>query len=93
MVKGENIGKTAVLYGLAAELQQQMPDTFSAENFALDMSNDNGIEAFREDLNLVKLSGIDRYPSLLVRHPGKKTILISGYKPFEVLANAIEELL
>ncbi|MDB5191848.1 MAG: DsbA oxidoreductase [Segetibacter sp.] len=90
MLKGENITKTTVLQKIAEQLTHQI--TFNVSQFLADLKNDRGLEAFRQDMQQVQLSGISRYPTLLLKYPKQKSIIITGYRPYPVLLDAITQV-
>ena len=89
MVRGENIAKTEVLQSIASQLAKKHPHLFDLNKFLADLKSDDGIEAFRKDIQQVQLSGISRYPTLLLRYKKQKPILVTGYRPYAVLLDAI----
>ncbi|OQP45271.1 disulfide bond formation protein DsbA [Niastella yeongjuensis] len=91
MQYGLNIARQEVLLQVAqgvAEIDRQ----FSLTQFKEDMQNDRGQEAFRKDLQEVKYSGINRFPSLLIKQSATPGILITGFKPAEQLLQIIENV-
>lgn len=89
MVHGQNISKTEVLLGLAANPALEI-EGFDRMKFKEDLFNGAGLEAFRNDLNLVQTHRISRFPSLVIRKKGHPSLIISGYKKFEELINIIQ---
>jgi len=87
MQQQKNIAAMAVL----KEIAEQMPPDFDRTRFQADLINGKGMEAFRKDLEEIKLLGIERFPSLKLS-ARNKTILIKGYRPWENLAQAMEKL-
>lgn len=91
MLKGKNIGKQEVQWKLADDLAGLVPG-FSVSRFREDMKNDNGLEAFRTDLQEVQRHSINRFPSLVIRNHSNRAILVAGYRSYDVLAGAIQQL-
>ncbi len=89
MVHGQNISKTEVLLGLAANPALEI-EGFDRMKFKEDLFNGAGLEAFRNDLNLVQTHRISRFPSLVIRKKGHPSLIISGYKKFAELLNIIQ---
>lgn len=87
MLKGRNIAKTAVLLDAA----ERLPHGFDQAQFRKNLLSISGIEAFREDLNEIALQHIRRFPSLKITI-GTKSVLITGYRKYEVLRKAIESI-
>lgn len=93
MLHGKNIAKQDVLTGIARDLASNSPGLIDTEKFLLDLTgNDNGIEAFRTDLNEVQTRNITRFPSLIMRSASKPSIMITGYRPYPVLLDAIKQV-
>lgn len=91
MIHGQNIARIEVLENIAKEIASQ-PGVLNLERFTADMYNDVGLNAFTKDMEQVRLSGINRYPSLLIRYTGAKSILVTGYRPYNVLLDAIRQI-
>ena len=91
MIRGENISKESVLLSIANELSEVMQE-FSKTQFTEDLKNDKGLEVFRKDLQEVQYHNINRFPSLVVKNKMSQAIIISGYRSYSLLLNAIEQL-
>ena len=63
---------------------------FDAILFKEHLFGNEGREAFRKDLQETRYRGINRFPSLLIRSAGKAK-LITGYQPFEVVTQILNE--
>lgn len=93
MLKGKNIAHLEVIRNLADLLQQELPDKFHAQLFKEQLSSNQCVLAFREDLGLVQQYGIFKFPTLIFSRKGiGSTIMISGYRPYSQLIRAINEL-
>lgn len=88
MVEGKNIARNIVL----AEAADKMPLPFDRNQFREDILKGRGIEAFRKDMEEIRLSAIERFPSVTISANGK-AILITGYRNAEVLTQGIQKLL
>lgn len=91
MIHGQNIAKLDVLENIASQVAAQ-PGLLNMERFKSDMHNEVGLNAFKKDMEQVQLSGINRYPSLLIRYVNAKSILVTGYRPYSVLLDAIRQI-
>ena len=91
MLHGKNIARQEVLTDIAKELSINFPGILNIERFEDDLTNNNGIEAFRKDLNEVQGRHISRFPTLIMRSVNKPAILITGYRPYPVLLDAIKQ--
>lgn len=91
MTEGKNIAKKEVLFEASSRLAQTAPG-FNEQLFAEDFDNGNGLEAFRADLNLVRLYNINRFPTLVVKSQDYKSILISGHRQYSAIIDAIKSM-
>lgn len=93
MLHGKNIAKQDVLMDLAQALATSYPGLLDTERFLQDLTvNENGINAFRTDLNEVQSRNITRFPTLILRSANKPAIMITGYRPYPVLLDAIKQV-
>jgi len=90
MVHGLNIAKPDELLEVAKKTAVLFAG-FSFKRFEEDLKSDQGIEAFRKDLQEVKYRNINRFPTLLIQQAGAPGLLVTGYRPAEVLINIINE--
>ena len=88
MVQSQNIAQYEVLKQVAERVAGSVA-IFDLDRFFADMKNGNGLEAFRKDIQEVKNRSIQRFPSLLIRRTNQQPILITGYKPANVLIDII----
>ena len=91
MIRGENISQQKILNREANKLQGFVPG-FDMDQFTEDIKNGNGMEAFRKDLQEVQYYHINRFPSLVIKNEQGKAIIISGYRPYNVLMSAIQQV-
>jgi len=91
MLNGKNIAQQNVLFEIADDLQREQ-SSFDADKFKADMKNDNGIEAFRSDLQQAQYRNINRYPTLILRQANKPAIMMTGYRPYPVLLDALKQV-
>ena len=93
MLQGKNIAKQNVLKDIAKELSINHPALLDLDKFLSDLiGSDNGIEAFRKDLNEVQGKNITRFPTLIMRSLNKPSIMITGYRPYPVLLDAMKQV-
>ncbi|MBO9657772.1 MAG: DsbA family protein [Chitinophagaceae bacterium] len=86
MTNGINIARTEALVSVG-ELLTLSVDTFDIELFRQDLIGQRARDAFRKDLEEVRIKQIDRYPSLLVRKADNSQVLFSGYRSYDELSN------
>jgi putative protein-disulfide isomerase len=91
MVNGINIAKPAEMIKVADELKSDHPN-FDLQMFAEDLFGIRGREAFKSDMNEVRAMHIERFPSIIFRSKGKRSLLVSGYRNYEGLIQAVEKL-
>lgn len=92
MAEGRNISKEEVLLSLAEEISNDLPDIFNYEQFYTDMHNEAGLEKFREDLQKARYHQISRFPTLTIKKPDQPGVLIVGYRPYDALVLALEQV-
>lgn len=84
MLKEQNISRKEVLLDIAKEL-----DSMDFQKFESDFKGNAGADAFRADLLETKYMSIGRYPTLVIGRPGKRSIMVTGYRPYHILLEAI----
>lgn len=89
MIRGINISRIEALLEIAAELEKRTPGGFSLQQFEEDWRAQKGHEAFRKDLETIRYRGITRFPTLTIQKEADKGILITGYRPYQVLLEAL----
>jgi putative protein-disulfide isomerase len=93
MLEGRNIAKQDVLTGIAQTLSHHHPALLDFGRFLQDLTNnDNGINAFRTDLNEVQSRNISRFPTLIIRSVKKTAVILTGYRPYDVLLEAVRQV-
>ncbi len=93
MLHGKNISRQDVLISIAQSIANTYSGLLDIEKFTYDLTvNDNGIEAFRTDLNEVQSRNISRFPTLIIRSVSKPSIIITGYRPYHVLLDAVKQV-
>ena len=91
MLDGKNIANQNVLIEIAEQLKATYT-LFDVGQFQKDLTNDNGLEAFRKDLQQVQYRNINRFPTLIIRYKSANPIMITGYRPYPVLMDAINQI-
>ena len=91
MMHGKNISKEIVLTDIAQELALNLP-RFNTELFKKDLTNGIGLEAFRKDLSEIQTRNVTRFPSLILRKANQPSLIITGYRPYEVLLDALSKI-
>lgn len=92
MLHGKNIAKQDVLVDLAKELSSAYSGRFDANLFEQDLTNEKGLDAFRLDMQEVQNRAINRFPTLIIRSGNNKAVMITGYRPYAVLVEAIKQV-
>ena len=94
MLHGKNIAKQNVLKEIAEAVSLTHPGLLDIDKFLFDLiGSGNGIEAFRKDLNEVQAKNITRFPTLIMRSLNKPSIMITGYRPYPILLDALKQML
>jgi putative protein-disulfide isomerase len=90
MTQKRNISKKEVILEIAAEASKYK--LMDIEKFKVDFAGNKGIAGLREDLQKVKYNAIGRFPTITMLVNNGKGLMIVGYRPYEVMAEAFEEL-
>lgn len=93
MQDGVNIAYESTLLRIASELQTEAPGILDTALFSADLENGRGKLAFKNDLDEVQRLQISRFPTFLLRSEGHTPLLITGFRPYDRLATAIEKML
>ena len=93
MTNGRNISKERVLLSVAEEVSHAEPEQFSLVMFEDAWQNGSGVEAFKRDLQQTRFLKIGRYPTLTFTTTKVRGIMITGYRPYEVLKEALDQIL
>jgi predicted DsbA family dithiol-disulfide isomerase len=91
MLERRNIGRVGVLVELAREIAE-VPGfavAFDPVRFQTNLDNPTVLEAFRDDLTDVRYRGIGRLPTLIIRPVEGRSVMVVGYRPFELLRDAL----
>lgn len=92
MLEGKNIAHQQVLTVIAKNLESNYPGLLDIEKFVADLTNDKGIDAFRTDWQEVQNRNINRFPTLIIRGLNKAPIMLTGYRPYTALVDAIKQI-
>lgn len=92
MLEGKNISKEKILLEEAQALSTQQPKLLNIEQFTQAYTGRSGEQAFREDLQKVRYGNISRFPTLILKYANKQALMITGYRPYEVLLEALHQL-
>jgi putative protein-disulfide isomerase len=92
MENRKNISKTEVISEVAEALANDHSDIFDIERFKNEYNGDLSREAFRQDLQKVKLNKIGRFPTFTISRGKDHGVMITGYRPYEALLEAIRQV-
>ncbi len=92
MIHGKNISRENILIGIAGDLSAEPGYDLDIVRFKADMKNGKGLEAFRSDLHEKQLNNITRFPTLIIKGPLKKGVILTGYRPYSVLLEALQHV-
>lgn len=93
MVEAKNIAKPEMLVEIAKQTGKMYPDAFSFETFNEEFNNEASRQAFRDDLNKIRYNRIGRFPTLTISRSDGKGIMMTGYRPYEALLQAVRQVL
>lgn len=89
MDEGLNIAKQEVLLDAAKKLDA---DSLDFDLFLKDWNEGRGKEAFRQDLQKAKYHSIGRFPTLTFQNQEGKGVLITGYRPYDILVKSLNHV-
>jgi putative protein-disulfide isomerase len=89
MIQGLNIAREEVLSEVADKLAEQQP-CFDLKRFKKDYDSTKSRRALKHDLEVVKKSDIGRFPTLALDKEGYDTVTVTGYIPYETLAESLK---
>jgi putative protein-disulfide isomerase len=92
MENRKNIAKTEVIAEVSENLANDHPQIFDFGRFKKEYNGDLSREAFRQDLQKVKLNKIGRFPTLTISNGKERGVMITGYRPYEALLEAIRQV-
>ena len=92
MIESKDISGKEILFDIACLTEERFPDFFSAEQFKSDYNEQAGYDAFREDIMQVRFNKIGRFPTLVLKAAGKAGLLITGYRTYSILLDALLEV-
>src|SRR5690606_5053620 len=89
MVEGQNIGDWGVLRDIAGRVSDS--GLLDYPRFMKDLRGNEALELLRQDFQDASFREINRFPSLVVRSGGR-AILLVGFRPYEILIEAISAI-
>lgn len=92
MLNVQNIAKVPVLMTIAQQLEARFPDEFCYHTFLEDFTSTTAKDAFREDLKKTRYHEITRFPTLTFSKGQSPGVMITGFRPYEVLLEAFYEV-
>jgi len=91
MVNGRNPARQDVLLEVAAQVAAEMPAGFDIVQFREDLAHKRGEASFMEDLRRVRFYNIGRFPTLTMNRNKQAGVMITGYRPYEVLVEGLKQ--
>jgi putative protein-disulfide isomerase len=89
MIESKDVARKEILLDIADHTQSRHPDLFSSEHFRSNYGNKASQLAFREDIMKVRFNQIGRFPTLTMTAAEKPGLMITGYRPYHVLLDAV----
>lgn len=89
MLKGINISKPDMLIGIAKAVEAAGPEIFSASKFEKELHGPLPLAALKKDMNEAVANRIGRFPTLIIRSRGNRGVIVTGYRPYEELLDAV----
>jgi predicted DsbA family dithiol-disulfide isomerase len=93
MTKALNIARSSVIFSVARSLGEKEPEAFNFDHFRESWENGSGADAFTQDLQKTRFLKIGRFPTLTFTKQNARGIMVTGYRPFEVLKEALGQIL
>lgn len=93
MTRSLNISKAPVILSIAEGLAERRPDKFNFAAFETSWEDGSGAEAFTADLQKTRFLKIGRFPTMTFTNNTATGIMITGYRPFHVLNEALGQML
>ena len=93
MLERKNVARVEVLADLAKEVSQRFPEIFDYSRFITDFNSESARQAFRHDMAKTRYHEIGRFPSITMTEPAGKSLIITGYRTYEVLMDALRAIL
>lgn len=90
MMEGKNIAKWNTLVETVQKLASAKPGLIDQNKLIDDLEHEAGDEPFRQDIQDARYRRITRYPSLTLHKPGQRTMLLTGYRPYSALLEALQ---
>jgi predicted DsbA family dithiol-disulfide isomerase len=92
MIRSLNISKSEVILSIAEALANRHPDKFDFHSFNASWRDGSGVDAFTADLQKTRFLKIGRFPTMTFTNGTATGIMITGYRPFNVLCEALEQM-
>lgn len=89
MIDGRNVSKVDILKDIADKLEASHPETFSASSFKKQLGGPKPLAALKQDMDDAILNGITRFPTLIIRRKQHRSVVVTGYRPYNVLVDAL----
>ena len=89
MIKGLNIARADVLAEVATQVADQQPG-FDLGRFNKEYNSPKSRKALKHDLRAVKNREIARFPTITLDKEGYDTVKVTGYIPYETLAESLK---
>lgn len=92
MMERKNIAKEDVLLEIGRKTAEEFSSIFYFEQFSEDIKEKKGREQFKEDIQKARYHQISRFPTLTLRKPNEPGVMIVGYRPYDSLVTALEQV-
>ena len=92
MTRAENIARESIIFSIARRLSETHTNAFNFQEFKNAWDHGHGEDIFRNHLMQARFLGIGRYPTLTFTESGCRGIMITGYRPFDALKDALHHM-
>jgi putative protein-disulfide isomerase len=89
MMKGINVSKLGLLNEIALDVETSNPKIFSARQFERQLRGPLPLVALKKDMDEAVANRVGRFPTLIMKSPGNRGVIVTGYRPYEVLVEAL----
>jgi predicted DsbA family dithiol-disulfide isomerase len=91
MTKARNIARESVIMEIVGEVAD-VNEAFDLGLFKAAWKDGTGVQAFKSDLQQARYVKIGRYPTLTFTSDQAKGLMITGYRPYSILQDALRHM-
>ena len=92
MAQAQNISRESIIFSVAKRVEDNNPLLFDIKKFEEAWRDGRGMNAFRDDLKQTRFLKIGRFPTITFSNGSSKGIMITGYRPYEIVKEALDRM-